>query len=62
MTNDEMKKFTRARSRLNSSLVLFAGAESVGDKVAAEGHRRNAVEWAELLLETLDELGERDGL
>lgn len=57
MTNPEMKTLRRQRNGLESALNMFEGFEAAGAKNAAEEKRRTAIEYAEALLETLDNLG-----
>jgi hypothetical protein len=60
LTNAEMKRIANVRGRLNDALALFVGhhATAAGrNGQDTERARREAQEWAEALLEALDNLG-----
>lgn len=56
LTNKDMATIARQRSAFNDAMAMFVGFHASHDMKSAETQRRRATEYAEALLETLDNL------
>ncbi len=54
MTNKKSKTFARQRHGLDTALTMMFYFDAIGENEKAERRRQEATEWAEALLETLD--------